>query len=548
MAMWSNTGESLQRALEGWGHTVSAVQIASSATSTRPSQAVTIDDDDAVTVHRAAARIPTELQGISVDTDADLLEHPVAAAQLLSTIAPVAMSRWRRGGLPDDPRLRGAVLELDQIRAEAHLLSAHPELRPAWWCAAPWLTRAPFVGSDDAIARQVLTHVCPRADALVVPLTATRHLKPALVGYLGPEVVQQFVDLWRELLAVPDQASLVVDVAQRWVDALDTYLPDHGDRAGRSVRMSKAALRTADELHQIAAAAQATVAERREKWLAKPPGLDGRRQDPEVADEFFVEGAGTGLPTNRALLHRPPTGADTEMRKEVTAALSVARERRPELVDAPTSSPVGRADSRELVAWTVQRVQGRQITATPWRRRQPEPVLSPRLSVAAVFDTSASMAPWLDTAAPLMWAVACAAHDLGGDATVWGFGGESFEVIRPGSAPAQVPHVDNPLAGSTGYAAAVRQAAESVGLAGGSGVRALVVLTDGRLQDKREQHQLQQEISALAQAGVMVLWLLAAGGHDPVVPDGATVSYLEAPSQFPSVVSGALTEALARAR
>lgn len=179
------------------------------------------------------------------------------------------------------------------------------------------------------------------------------------------------------------------------------------------------------------------------------------------------------------------------------------------------------------------------VTATPWTRHIPEMDDQPDIGVAAVLDTSASMAPWLESATTLMWAVAGAAHDLGGGAAVWGFGGEAFEIIRGGSAPHLVPRIRDSGSGSDGYADAVSLACRSVDLIGSRGARLLVVLTDGRLPAP-EARQLQQVISDAADSGVTVLWALTGGTANAVVPDRAIVAQGVTPRRFADTVNRVL--------
>ena len=92
---------------------------------------------------------------------------------MLTALSPAKFSRWRDGHLPDNPRLRRVLWDLDQVRADAAMCADDPSLRLVLHSASAWVGRAPYVGSDYAVARQLLTHLCPRADSLTLPIAAT---------------------------------------------------------------------------------------------------------------------------------------------------------------------------------------------------------------------------------------------------------------------------------------------------------------------------------------------------------------------------------------
>ena len=545
MALWSTTEQSAQRALQNWGVEAPSVQIVPPDRGPVQDSTLTWDDEGAVVVDAVMGRIPASAQGSEVDSRGGQLRYPAEAAMVLTAIAPARFSRWRGGHLPDDPRLRRVLWELDQVRVDALLGAQDPSLRLVLHAASAWVGRAPYVGSDDAVARQLLTHLCPRADSLTLPVTATDPVKETLVEYLGPEAMREFIDLWRELLACPDHRSLVVGRAVRWLDALDRHLPAHANLTGTPRELDRLAHTAATHLDDLESDARRHLAALREEWTQhSPQTLQGANTDLHQG----VGGAGTGLPTDHGIYHRPATAEEVENRENMRAALAVAKRRRLRLVDTPSRTPVGRADTRELVQWAAQRHYGRPIVAAPWRRAVPELSEEPHITVAAVFDASASMANWLRTASPLMWAIAGAAHDLGGVASAWGFGGGAFEVIRAGSAPHLVPELHARQSGSTGYAEAIVAAANATQLRSRSGARMLLVLTDGRLPGVDEQRRLQESVTSLVDSGVSVLWALTGEMGPAVVPDRATVVTGITPTRFATVVRAALLDEVAAAR
>lgn len=530
MALWSVTEESVLHMLQGWGVEVDQVRIVPTGTSGSVA-AVRMEGDTAV-IEAEPARLPRTMQGAKVDSLAHQLTDPRAAARMAAVCAPLLTSTWRQAPLPADLRLAMTAFELDQLRAEAQLRRRHPSLRLLLPTISTWLARTPISGSDDAAAYQLLTAVCPRADALVIPTSTTEHVKAALMDYLGPSVMREYVTLWRRVLAAPDQRSAVMALASEWLQLADTRLPRHRDRTSSPALLAMASHRATSDLETAEAAALETVAELRADL---GDGDDQTQRTTELDPDHGAAGAGTGLPVHRSLHHRAPTEEDHLLRTRLRSALSVAKRRQLSTVARPTQTPTGRTDTRELVRMSAQQHTGTIVTATPWTRQIPEMDDQPDIRVAAVLDTSASMAPWLESATALMWAVACAAHDLSGAAAVWGFGGEAFEIVRGGSAPRLVPQIRDSGAGSDGYADAVSLACRSADLIGSRGARLLVVLTDGRLPAP-EARQLQQTVADAVDSGVTVLWALTGGTTNALVPDQAVVAQGVTPRRFADTV------------
>lgn len=531
MALWQTTEQSVQTLLQGWGLPVDEVQLV--AAGHGPATPATTVDGTSVVINTDAGRLPRTMQGARVESLTRQLADPTSAARLAAVCAPLLTSTWRAVPLPEDMELAATLLLLDQSRAEAQIQRQHPVLRALLPTVATWLTRAPIAGSDDAVAYQLLSTVCPRADALVLPTTATARIKAQLVDYLGPVAMREFMSVWRALLAAPDQRSVLLDLSEQWLALAHAHLPRHQDRVSTPTLLATTAQHATNDLEAIEAAAMRRIEAQRDEANE----LDGAlHPDTEFDPDHGLAGAGTGLPAHRALRHRAPTEADTSLRNELRSALSVAQSRQVTTIARPSHTPIGRADPRELVRMSAQRHSGTPVTAAPWTRHIPEMDAQPDILVAAVLDTSASMAPWLATAAPLMWAVSCAAHDLGGAAAVWGFGGDAFEIIQAGSAPHLVPHVIDSGSGSTGYAAAVATACDQVRLLGTGGARLLVVLTDGRLHDPEEARHLQRTVADAVASGVTVLWALTGGTAEALAPDQAIVVPGVTPGRFADTV------------
>jgi hypothetical protein len=494
-------------------------------------------------VDATAVGLSAESCGLVVDSVVDRLRHPVLAGLVISALAPAIDSPWRSKVPSDcDSRELAAAVMLDQIRVESGLATQDAVAQTVVRAAASKIVDL----SGDRSLRDLITvlvgELLPRTDGLIFPMGAAQTARPFVDSTIGRAGLRRFVTLWRKAFRL-DRHDVVawLMLGAQWVAAIDNCTFD-ADR--QSEPLIANAIR--EEIEAVAVAARADAA------LMVDVFDNASDEDPSSFHDQMVNrspsngiaGAGIGLPQHRNIRYSSPTADDIRARDEFRQHMLDAGHRSPGYTQVPVPYPSGRLHSRDLVRRSAQTSLGLQVTAMPWRRNQPSPRVSVKLTFAMVIDTSLTMSSWANHAAPLGWAIASGVHELGGTCAVWGFGGEPFQVLKAGTAPKSVPTVADSGSGSDGCGEALDHASAEAGLFDRDGARIAVVLTDGKLP-RQDWESIAGAVDRLRRCGAAVLWVLPhSRGDADFIPSGATVLTHVRPDTFVSAVGSTILGAL----
>ncbi|WP_137726331.1 vWA domain-containing protein [Prescottella subtropica] len=463
---------------------------------------------------------------------------PEASGLVASALGMIAVDGWWRG--PDCDGTAGwlAARGLARIVCEARLAAARPGERPMLQAALSVSVGASRTMSQRDLVRLMVTEILPRVDLMVLPAYVSRPVKQWLVQCGARTALAGCVGVWRRAasLDVTDRAGWE-ELGVAFADAVDALCGDMPD-ALATTDLWEAVTPTVDAIADAARTCRDTAAQFAD--TAEPAPLP-------ATTTVDVDGgqAGTGLPHHRMLRYTDPTNLERAARDQFAARLSTASYRSPGMYTQAVAHPAGRLNTRELVRLSAQTRLGLQATAKPWTRHAIAPRARVHLTFAMVFDASLTMSPWANHAGPLGWAVASAVHQLGGSCTVRGFGGDTFEVIRPGTAPAQVPRVIDSGSGSDGCDTALAEVIADSRILDRDGARVVVVLTDGKLP-QQDAAGIDNAVDKLRDAGVVVLWVLpSVQVTADVIPARATVLTSVTPESFIPVVAQAVVDELA---
>lgn len=184
------------------------------------------------------------------------------------------------------------------------------------------------------------------------------------------------------------------------------------------------------------------------------------------------------------------------------------------------------------------------MTATPWRKPSRKTVDQPGLSCAVVFDSSATTRMFRKNLESSTWALSHAVATIGGTVSCWGFGGESFETIRPDTTPRQVPVVTDPGSQSSHGPASVARAAAAARLLESSGARVLIVFTDGALPEG-DMEIIDEQMQRLGNDGVRCIAVkLGVFGREFPISHGKVIS-CSSPDDLDTVMLSEVINALA---
>ncbi|MDN5757149.1 MAG: hypothetical protein L0H59_01250 [Tomitella sp.] len=475
----------------------------------------------------ATAIAPTNRFGTFIDR----LNAPAPSGQIVSALALLDHAAWWRS-----TRLDAATDGLDaaltfaRVSGERLMLTGHPAESTVLEAAAPHLAGVATTLRAPQLARHLLSQVLPRVDAAIWP---ARYGQPAhrwVSSIISDDDYRQCIRRWRAFARL-GQASPTgwLAAGAEWDAHLDDicgHITDEPVPRGEIMAISQAITDMAERAERMAAATVAAV--------------DDAPDDeplPVAAAGSRMAGAGIGLPSSRHLTYSPPSDRERAARDEFADRVSVASYRAPGFAWVPSPYPSGRLNMRELVRHSAQTAMNLPSTANPWWQLQSRPRQRAELTFGMVFDASLTMAPWAAHAAPLGWMVASAVHQVGGSCTVYGFGGDTFEVVKPGTAPVRVPRVVDSGSGSDGCPEALDAMIAGSRILSAPGVRVVVVLTDGLLPAS-DAPGIDRAVGMLADAGVLVLWVLPGPrAHADVVPARASTITNVTPQSFLTVVA-----------
>lgn len=438
----------------------------------------------------------------------------------------------------------------DHIQVAQHLRALHIgfQLRTAGIEEAGTLTAVadtlwrPERTTGPVTAALAVWELLPRVDAAMLPPSVTSDIRDLLGEHLPIASLAEFQRLWRAALTghpTPTTVPTALDwlaLAAQWIDLHHQTFPDVPlPGLGTDGILQWPENPTRDPLGRYLSASLLEAAKTAKDRAARLSALI-RDAAPAVGVGHAAAGgeigAGGPMTSGRRLVSwREPTERDLKNRRTFMQGLVVAGHRAPSMASTPISYPAGRLNTRQLVARSAQWAAGLPVTAKPWTAMRSVPRTSTRLRLAVIVDASATMQRWAQTAAPLGWAAAHAVAEIGGQHTLWGFGGDAFPIVSSGVAPSKVPVVLDPGSGSAGAGAAIRSSTAELT---GDGVGLIVVVTDGALPDETD---VQDAVDDAVRAGFTVVWAMPDSGEDRVRPRQAHVLERQTPDKVAATIS-----------
>lgn len=410
--------------------------------------------------------------------------------------------------------VRGLVAERPAdrpwIRAIAPILVARFDDRGPLWPLVAMLGLGPIGGLDEARSAPVRAQLRTR------------------LGVEGLGVVE---DVLRTAAGLPDGA---VDALWVQADRLTARLGRLGDST-----------ETPDDQcgYELRQGVERPDAEVDDGLAARP--LRPREEELRLAEQELARAASDavfdrdGSPGNA---EREPTPELRQSARALATALRRARFRAPALTLVPSASPPGRLRLAEAVRREAQRAAGAEITARPWRQARRRAVDQPPLRVGLSWDVSRSRSDLHARMADLAWALSWALHHVAGELAAVAWSSRVSAVQWPGRTPERV--VEPPCGGrSSGCPQSLRALAGVLALHEPRGARVVIVVTDGRVPNRRA---IAAEACRLSRDGVDVLWVTPA--VDPSAPAGVVPVVLADPDTLIATLGDRIGRLLARSR
>lgn len=495
--------------------------------------------------------------------------HPGFVGLLAHEASHAHSTRWEGGFGSGLPRAvaKAAVL-LEEPRIEHRQLTRRPQDQPYLRAQSLMLDLRQFASGRStagdrwsAAAAAVMT--LARADAGVLTSHDVAPVLPVLRDLLGEDDLTALRDLWHEALDAEDgDTDTLVDIATRWVEVVGTPpeaemmslgclmavggsageqppteddgwddpddsgagAGDSGDEADRSAAGGSLAA-----VLQAVAESASTGAESdldAEESARPDPGIleakkqaeadDAKQQKDRRAADRIMHGNGGGRGDITLGTPRLPTTAERVAARRMGEALRRAQFRDRTVTHLASAAPPGRLSGREAMFGHAQRSMGQMVTAKPFKQTVRRRVPEPPVTLGVMTDGSGSMGWAADIMASLAWTMAHAVTYVHGQAASVVFGGQATVLAKPGQPPTHVTPFSTD-AGWENFSAGFSLLDGALNLTRGSGVRLLVVVSDGHFVQPGQPEAAREAVARLRRNGAYVLWIPGNG----IVPDGA---------------------------
>lgn len=247
---------------------------------------------------------------------------------------------------------------------------------------------------------------------------------------------------------------------------------------------------------------------------------------------------------------RPPTTQERRLARQVGRALKQAQFRDRTVTKHASMTPPGRLNGRDAMLGEAQRSMGNLVTARPFHSKRKRHALEPPITLGVLADHSGSMGWASEALASVSWVFAHSMSYVTGTMASALFGAKVVSLTRPGQFP---PRVQEYAANASweNFGRAYDAINGALHLTRGTGVRLLVVLSDGHFVNEDAIEARGVALRELARARVIVLWVgapLSTQFPEDAIPVPIPMAQLASgnPELLTEIITNALTEALRR--
>lgn len=481
---------------------------------------------------------PDGLDPADIDPTRFTCRHrmPVAQGALTHECGHVCYTLW-----DPPPEARGtaaaeAAILLEEVRMEAAVVDYRPGDR-RWLrsCAREVILSEIPPCKDIATAARIALLVLGRVDAGVLDASEVRSVREAVLDTLGEETLETLEAIWQEALEVEDDdATAMMDLGRRWCEAIavdpesedGSEADENEGTAGASADPGPLAAAVAAALDDVIEAttkeidgpriaAEEAAAKAAADEAERAAAAKARAAAEKKAAVVFGPHSHRGGKTAVTLRSRAPLPAERAAANRITAAMRRAHHIERTRIVSHSQVPPGRLRMRGAMAASVQRAQGRTVTAEPWTQVQRRQVHNPPPSVGLAVDISGSMGVAEEPISSATWVVGEAVRRLGGKFAAVAYGSVVAPIVRPGQRPTSVTEF-TANHGTEEFCDAVEALDGALGLSWAEGARLLVIVSDGHYTPSQQANG-QRLVNRLRASGCAVLWLYVEDGFPPVL-------------------------------
>lgn len=447
-----------------------------------------------------------------------------------------------------------AMILLEEGRIESQGLEIFPNMAGFLRTTAIDIVLADFTDlandSDTKYAANVAALTLARVDAGSLNVVDVERIHELIEERLSKPALEKLRELWlqaQDYRFHSDESGLIT-IAEEWVKIVNEVAEENGESgddeqgeegaegasgsgsgagsgesegSGESSSFAEAiaeALEEAAEDAKFGAYDDLIAAETQEEYEeivnARSSAAKEAKAAKSTADTVFGAGTAEIHGTSSASMvieRRPATPAERSAAVRIGTMIDKAKYRERSETEINDVVPPGRLRSRAAVQAAAYRSRGVMSQVESWRRTVRRQTDDPTLSIGVMVDISGSMGDAMQPMASTAWIMSEAARRADARAAMVYYGNDVFSTLKPGQHLDQV-RVWTAPDGTEKFDKAFKALDGGLGLLHGTGVRILVVVSDGVYTD-REMHAAKNWIARCSESGVAVIWITNGGTY-----------------------------------
>lgn len=459
-------------------------------------------------------------------------EFPEAVGVILHEAFHARYSDWNYDILKElDAKVYDAFMLLEEARIEGKAVYHYPENALFLRASAMGLS---FAEAEEAMEGKTKTGafahlaglVLARVDAGVLDEFDIVNLENLIVDNLGWDTLGKLRAIWQEFQSL-NVSEIVrgVELAEAWVQAIRERAIEQGenpDEDEQNEAMAQAlaeamaeimeALSEANEQSQTttgqALADQQEHEERKQEAEQRASQSKERGKREQEASKVFTANSGnpTGSGSNSRLhATRKPEGVERAGAVKLAQMLEKAKYVERSATEIDSVVPQGRLRTRAMVQKRALESKGVRTQLPTWRATKRKHTDDPELSIGVMVDISGSMGSAMESMASIAWILSEAGRRVQARTAMVYFGSGVFSTLKVGQHLEEVKVFTAPD-GTEEFDTAYKALDGTLGLTYASGVRLLVVVSDGHYRGDQEK-AMDKAIAECERAGVGVLWI-----------------------------------------
>lgn len=459
-------------------------------------------------------------------------DFPEAVGVILHEAFHARYSDWNYDTLNAlDPKVSDAFMLLEEARIEGRAIYHFPENALFLRASAMGLS---FAEAEESMEGKTKTgafaHLSAltlaRVDAGVLDDFDVANLERLILANLGEPTLDKLRAIWQEFQTLNvSQITRGIELAEAWLDAIRERAIEQGENPDEDEQGEAMAQALAEAMAEImdalseamgdvasdnadALAEQEQDEQRKQEAKAKSSASEEKSSREEKASKVFS--ANSGQPTgsgSHSRLHatRKPEGVERAGAVKLAQMLEKAKYVERSVTEIDSVIPQGRLRPRALVQKKALESKGVRSDLPTWRATKRKHTDDPELSIGVMVDISGSMGSAMGSMASIAWILSEAGRRVQAKTAMVYFGSGVFPTLKVGQHLPEVKVFTAPD-GTEEFEQGYKALDGTLGLTFGSGVRLLVVVSDGHFRHDQET-AMDKAIAECERAGVGVLWI-----------------------------------------